>query len=66
MTRLERLIDRGDELVIPGPISAVQSSASFRLPSPLWPRSTFDAVVDAVADALIADVRARRRKDGAA
>ena len=32
----------------------------------LWPRRTFEAVVEAVAEALITDVRARRRKgDGA-
>jgi len=36
-----------------------------RVPSAFWPRRTLDAVVDAVAGVLIADVRARRRKGGA-
>jgi hypothetical protein len=31
-----------------------------RLPSALWPRPTFAAVVEALADVLIADVQARR------
>ncbi len=31
-----------------------------RLPTQLWPRAVVDAVVDAVADLLIADVRAKR------
>ncbi len=35
-----------------------------RLPSPFWPRQVVQTVVDAVADVLVADLRARRRKGG--
>ena len=35
-----------------------------RLPSALWPRPVIDAVIDAVADVLVAEFRARRRKGG--
>jgi hypothetical protein len=36
-----------------------------RLPSAFWPPPVFAAVVDAVADVLVADLRARRRNGGA-
>jgi len=36
-----------------------------RVPSAFWPQQTIEAVVDAVGQVLIADVRARLRKGGA-
>ena len=36
-----------------------------RLPSAFWPPQVFAAVVDAVADVLVADLRSRRRNGGA-
>ena len=35
------------------------------MPSPLWPPHVTDAVIDAVADALLAAVVTRRQKDSA-